>query len=131
VLEGNTDHLTAEGICDRVRTSMPGVSLATVYNTLRELVKLGEVRELDLGEGKSRYDPDTGPHQHITCIRCHSVVDVQCDTRCLELSEAQCEGYRVLGADVTFYGVCPVCCGQESESWTLPISRVWGMPPTA
>jgi len=128
-LDGNRDHLSAEELYDEVRAFMPDISLATVYNTLRELVELGEIRELNLGEGKSRYDPDTGRHQHITCVLCHSVADIACDPTCLGLTTEQRQGYRILGADVTYYGVCPRCAEKQAEEWSVPASRVWGVSP--
>ena len=114
VLEGNGDHLSAEEIYGKVRTFAPDISLATVYNTLRELVDLGEVRELKLGEGKSRYDPNTTDHQHLICVRCHNVVDVACDVKSLELTPEERQGYHVLRTNVIFHGLCPACQGQQS-----------------
>ena len=130
-LEGNRDHPSADGVYDMVLRFMPDISLATVYNTLRELVDLGEVRELDLGEGKSRYDPDTGRHQHLICVGCQEVVDVFCPSQCTELVPGEQHGYRILGADVTFYGLCPVCEGEGDQQWPQQITRQWGVPVTA
>ena len=131
VLEGNTDHLSAEEVYEKARAHVPDISLATVYNTLRELVSLGEIRELDWGEGKSRYDPDTSCHQHLICVRCHNVADVACGGRWLELAPEQRQGYHVLGADVTFYGLCSACQGQHQENGPGQLSRVWGVTPIA
>jgi len=127
VLEGNDSHPSADELYNKVKVSMPDISLATVYNTLRELVELGEVRSLDLGEGRSRYDPDTGSHHHLACVCCRAVVDVACDTHALELAPEQRNGHRILGADVTFYGVCPACREQEQENQTVPPLRMWGV----
>jgi len=128
VLEGNGTHPSADEVYDKVKVSMPDISLATVYNTLRELVELGEVRSLDLGEGRSRYDPDTANHHHLTCVRCRGVVDVAFDTLALELAPEQRHGHRILGADVTYYGVCPACLDQEHENQTASPLRMWGVP---
>lgn len=126
VLEGNVDHLSAEEVYARVREYVPDISLATVYNTLRELVELGEIRELDLGEGKSRYDPKTDAHQHLTCVGCRAVIDVPCSLDYAHLPEEQRQGYRILGADVTWYGVCPTCQARQDTDWPESISRLWG-----
>lgn len=109
VLEKRCDHPSVEEIYDEVRALAPDISLATVYNTLRELVELGEVRELNLGKGRSRYDPNTTDHQHLICVRCHSVTDVTCDISCLELTPEERQGYRILNTDVIFNGLCPAC----------------------
>jgi len=109
VLENRCDHPTVEEIYDEVRALVPDISLATVYNTLRELVELGEVRELNLGKGRSRYDPNTTDHQHLICVQCQTVTDVRCDTRCLELTPEERQGYRILTTTVIFNGICPAC----------------------
>ncbi|MBC8447717.1 MAG: transcriptional repressor [Chloroflexi bacterium] len=128
-LEGNTDHPSAEAIYEEVCAFIPEISLATVYNTLRELVDRGEVRELNLGDGKSRYDPDISSHQHLVCVRCHEVADVICNISCLELTPEQSQRYHVLGADVTFYGLCPAC--QQQGNRPGQALRLWGISPTA
>jgi len=109
VLAESHDHPSAETIYARVRASIPDISLATVYNTLRELADLGEVWELDLGEGKSRYDPNTADHHHLVCMRCHAVVDVAWQIQGLELKPEQRQGYRILRTQVIFQGLCPAC----------------------
>ena len=46
---GDHVHLTAERVLERARRRLPEVSLATVYNTLNELVSMGEVQQVDAG----------------------------------------------------------------------------------
>jgi hypothetical protein len=41
----------------RARVLLPEISLATVYNTLNELVAMGEVREVQAGDGPRRAAP--------------------------------------------------------------------------
>src|SRR5215213_2641028 len=74
-LAGRSTHLTADEVLGRARASVPEVSQATVYNTLNELVRLGELREVD-GIGRSRrYDPNTlAPHHHLLCDRCDRIL---------------------------------------------------------
>ena len=45
---GDHVHLTAEEVLERARGRLPEVSLATVYNTLNELVSMGEVQQVDV-----------------------------------------------------------------------------------
>lgn len=78
VLAGEHVHLTAEAVHGRARALLPEISLATVYNTLNELVAMGEVREAQAGEGRRRYDPNvTSAHQHLQCVRCGALFDVE------------------------------------------------------
>lgn len=61
-------HPTAEELHETVRTEEPGLSLATVYNTLEALAERGLVRRIPSprGNGPSRYDADISHHVHLT-----------------------------------------------------------------
>ncbi len=110
-LQDNTNHPTVEDIYRRVQGVMPDISLATVYHTVRDLVEMGEVVELDLGEGKTRYDPCTAPHCHLVCLGCRRVVDIMNKLGGLELSPAETCGYQIVRREVVLYGYCPECQG--------------------
>lgn len=111
VLTGQHVHLTAEAVHGRARVALPEISLATVYNTLNELVAMGEVREVTAGEGPRRYDPNvTSPHQHLQCVGCGALWDVDPDgASALRLSPDQQRGFRLLDVDIVFRGMCPDC----------------------
>ncbi len=110
-LQDDIDHPTVEDIYRRVRVVMPDISLATVYHTVRHLVEMGEVMELDLGEGKSRYDPSTDAHRHLVCLGCRRMLDIPHDFDDLQLSPAETSGYQIVRCEVVFYGYCPDCQG--------------------
>src|ERR1700733_7608984 len=77
VLVGDHVHLTAEAIHVAALGVLPEISLATVYNTLNELVDMGEVLEISAGNGPKRYDPNTTTaHQHLQCVKCGTLRDV-------------------------------------------------------
>lgn len=61
-------HPTAEDLYRMVRADEPGLSLATVYNTLDALSACGLIRRLPSTNPScpSRYDADIHPHVHIT-----------------------------------------------------------------
>jgi len=113
VLTGEHVHLTADEVHRRARTRLPEVSLATVYNTLGELVEMGEVLELRIGDGPARYDPNARrPHHHLVCTSCGDLLDVQpAGVDGLQLQRSQRHGYVIDDVDVTFRGRCPRCAG--------------------
>lgn len=107
-LAGDPGHPDAEAVYRQVRRTMPEVSLATVYNTLRALVEIGELVPVE-DAGGTRYDTNSGSHHHLRCVACHRLVDVVRDFAGLNLPAAEAAGYRILSHQVTFYGVCPEC----------------------
>lgn len=110
-LEGEHVHLTADEVLERARGRLPEVSLATVYNTLNELVAMGEVKEVNAGAGPSRYDPNTdATHHHLVCLTCgqlHDVYPVGEDS--LQLPRSQQHGYRIINREILFRGYCSSC----------------------
>jgi Fe2+ or Zn2+ uptake regulation protein len=110
-LRDSGDHPSAEDIYRAVVEVMPDMSLATVYHTLNDLVGMGELVDLDLGEGKSRYDTYTGQHCHLVCLGCRKVVDIRQRPCCAELFAEEARGYEIERCDVVLYGRCPECQG--------------------
>jgi Fur family transcriptional regulator, stress-responsive regulator len=111
VLAGEHVHLTAEAVYIRARQLLPEISLATVYNTLNELVDMGEVLEISTSNGPKRYDPNTtAAHHHLYCVGCGDLRDVNPDgTDRLELRVSQQHGFELLDVDIVFRGRCPDC----------------------
>lgn len=111
------EHFTAEELFDRVRKTDADTSRATVYRTLSLLVEAELLREIDLGDDQTTYDPnflDKPSHNHLVCIDCGRVVEFEdvhidlmndCITRRLGFKplrqtikiEANCEQLRLNG----------------------------------
>ena len=106
--EDNMTHPTAESVFAAVRTEMPTISLRTVYETLNELVELGEIQQFDLGTGARRFDPNTESHHHLICVGCGKVWDVSADFSQVELPAAH-SGFTVRNTEVSFRGLCHEC----------------------
>ena len=111
VLAGEHVHLTADEVYGRARHRLPEISLATVYNTLNELVGMGEVLEIATGDGPKRYDPNTTvAHHHLHCVSCGALRDVNPEgADRLVLPPRQQHGFELLDVDIVFRGRCPRC----------------------
>ena len=70
-LSQSTEHPTAEDVYQAVRSSIPRISLATVYKALEALVAVGVATKLTAGTGgtRSRYDARRDLHYHFRCLR--------------------------------------------------------------
>lgn len=102
-------HATAEEIYERALPSLPTISLTTVYNTLHELVALGLLRRVELGDGTARFDPNCAPHAHIVCRLCRRTEDLPATDFVVALPPATARGYSNIDHEVVFYGLCPIC----------------------
>lgn len=110
VLSGAHVHLTAEEVHERARQVLPEISLATVYNALRDFVALGEIQEVSLDGRLRRYDPNVGhAHHHLICSTCGTILDVTPGQEPPSLPASERHGFQVDAADVTYRGTCGAC----------------------
>src|SRR5206468_11961189 len=75
VVRATDAHPTAAFVYRRVRRRLPRVSLATVHRNLRMLASEGFLAER-ADEAGMRFDGNTGPHDHFTCLACGRIYDV-------------------------------------------------------
>ncbi|MDX1659983.1 MAG: transcriptional repressor [Nitriliruptorales bacterium] len=114
-MAGDHVHLAADEVFERARERLPEVSLATVYNTLNELVSMGELAEITHTDGRKRYDPNVAePHHHLVCVDCGEMLDVI--TEDPRLPTDQQHGFELLGVETTFRGRCPDCAASVSSA---------------
>jgi len=110
VLVGEHVHLTAEEVHELARERLPEISRATVYNTLNELVAMGELTVVDVVDGPKRYDPNaTVQHDHLVCERCHAIRDLPRSGPPPPIPDDARGGFLVTGVEVTYRGLCPDC----------------------
>ena len=109
-LAGPNVHLSADEVLARVRERLPDTSRATVYNTLNELVEMGEVGELHVAGRSRRYDPNvTDRHHHVLCEVCGLVQDVHLEAEQVPSVPASVEGFELQRVDLLFTGRCRDC----------------------
>lgn len=109
-LSGVNLHLTADEVHDRAASVLPEISRATVYNTLNELVSMGEVAIVAADGRANRYDPNVvHRHHHLHCTVCGSLEDVAAiDVGAFPAPVAD-GGFEVVDVDVVFRGRCAGC----------------------
>ena len=74
------EHFSADELFERVRRSDETASRATVYRTISLLVEADLLRQIDLGDDQTTYDPnfvDKPSHNHLVCIDCGKVVEFE------------------------------------------------------
>ncbi len=113
-------HPTAQRIYEDLKPAFPSLSLATVYNTLEALVELGAIHALgDAGDHSVHYDADISPHINLACVQCHRIIDLpSAKLAAVEEETRQKTGYRMLGARVMYYGLCPDCQRDQAAQQT-------------
>lgn len=76
-IRNSQEHRDAEDIYLSIRNNECNVSRATVYRTIDVLVKNRLVRKMDVGNGRSLYEPrlDDGHHDHMICTETGDIVE--------------------------------------------------------
>jgi Fur family peroxide stress response transcriptional regulator len=105
VLLKKRDHPTADEVYARVRTDMPTISLATVYNCLETLVQCDLVRAVNFERAPTRYCPNLRPHAHFHDEQSGSTHDIDLPPDLLaKVSSVLPPGYDAKSVEITFRG---------------------------
>ncbi len=109
-LKKSKEHLTADELYERVKRKMPRISLATVYRNLEILSEVGLIGKLEVSGRQKRFDYDTEDHDHIYCVQCHRVDNLDMDREKLGVhTPGSINGYKVTGFRLEFAGLCKEC----------------------
>jgi Fe2+ or Zn2+ uptake regulation protein len=106
-LQGDHSHPSADEIYQRVRQTLPRISLGTVYRNLQRLVEERKIRMLLLGERVARYDPLLAAHDHFICQQCGRVEDLLLEQgHQVNLQPLIERGFTVLTHSLAIHGLC-------------------------
>ncbi len=110
------EHPTPEMLFNAVSSSLPTMSLATIYKSLEALQTLGLVREVPVVSDSRRYDANLESHHHLVCERCGSVADYYSDTIVTKVPRRKIRGFSPHSISVNITGVCARCTGSPTLS---------------
>ncbi len=110
---GTGNHLSAEEVHGHLIQIESKVSLATIYRTLRLLVRMGFLHELELTEGGHRFEllsKDNPDHHHLVCINCGRTEEFESDQVVLAGSKAaESKGFKLIESTLNVRALCPDC----------------------
>lgn len=100
--------LSPREIQDKAAIAAPGISLATVYRTVKALEKIGEITRVDLPGEAPRYElAGKDHHHHFQCRTCGRAFEIHgCPGG---LSKLAPDGFRVESHEITLFGLCDRC----------------------
>lgn len=110
VIRESHEHLTANEVFENARSILPGISFATVYNSLRYLKNGGLIGEVRFGMDAARYDRRLTRHDHAICNRCGKLVDLELSIpEGLFKEAARRSRFKPESVELTLRGLCPEC----------------------
>jgi Fur family transcriptional regulator, ferric uptake regulator len=110
--------LTVQDIEAALRDGGRAVGRASVYRVLDELVGLGLVTRVEVGQGVARYEPSRpggGHHHHMVCDACGDVfpfADDELERTIDRLAERV--AFDVAEHDIVLHGACASCRDQPA-----------------
>ncbi|HEV2237905.1 MAG TPA: Fur family transcriptional regulator [Ktedonobacterales bacterium] len=103
---------TADALWHAAHALVPCVSRATAFRTVDVLADLGFLDRISFSDGSEHYHvvaPGTH-HHHLTCERCHRVVEISlCVAPDQLASVASATGFALSAHRVELFGRCPAC----------------------
>lgn len=107
VLEDSADHPDVEELYARASALDSGISIATVYRTVKLFDEAGILERVEFGDGRARYeDAEREHHDHLIDINSGEVIEFyDPEIEALQEKIAQKLGYRLKGHKLELYGV--------------------------
>ena len=107
VLSDSEDHPDVEQLHARAAAIDPGISIATVYRTVRLFEDAGILDRHDFGDGRARYEAaPEAHHDHLIDVESGKVLEfVDPELEALQKQIAEKLGYRLVDHRMELYGV--------------------------
>ena len=107
VLSDADDHPDVEALHERASAIDSGISIATVYRTVRLFEEAGILERHDFGDGRARYEATPeAHHDHLIDVETGKVVEfVDPELEALQRQIAEKLGYRLVDHRMELYGV--------------------------
>ena len=106
VLEAADDHPDVETIHARAAARDPGISVATVYRTVKLFEESGLLERREFGDGRARYeDAERDHHDHLIDMQTGEVIEfVDPEIEALQERIARRLGYDLKGHRLELFG---------------------------
>lgn len=107
VLSESTDHPDVEKLHERATAIDPGISIATVYRTVRLFEEAGILDRHDFGDGRARYEAaPEAHHDHMIDVETGTVIEfVDPELEALQREIAERLGFRLVDHRMELFGV--------------------------
>ncbi|MEW9854137.1 Fur family transcriptional regulator [Novosphingobium sp. M1R2S20] len=107
VFSESTDHPDVEKLHERATQIDPGISIATVYRTVRLFEEAGILDRHDFGDGRARYEAaPEAHHDHMIDVETGNVIEfVDPELESLQRQIAERLGFRLVDHRMELFGV--------------------------
>ena len=105
-------HVSIEELYRQLRERHPNIGYATVYRTLKLFAESGIAREIQFGDGQTRYEHanEGEHHDHLVCTSCGAIMEFHNDAiEAIQVEVAASYGFTITHHKMELYGFCTKC----------------------
>lgn len=105
-------HISIEELYLKLRSKHPNIGYATVYRTLKLFAESGIAREIQFGDGQTRYElaAEGEHHDHLVCTGCGKILEFENETiEQLQQEIAASHNFSITSHKLELYGLCAAC----------------------
>ncbi len=116
-------HVSVDELYQLVKKQFRDIGYTTVYRTMRLLAQSGLCRQIDFGDGVSRFEHyyNHKHHDHLVCVKCNRLIEVA-NPRIEKIQEkmAKAHGFSPTSHRLEIFGLCRRCLTGLKEDPALP-----------
>jgi Fur family ferric uptake transcriptional regulator len=122
---------TIDELWHELRREEARLGRATVYRSVETLVAKGLLDRIDFADGTHHYRVCGGAHHHhLTCKRCHRVVEVDICLPADQLARiGKRFGFEIEDHSLSLFGRCPDCIAQSGDTAAMILDRRQSQAP--
>jgi Fur family ferric uptake transcriptional regulator len=111
LLEASDKPLDVQTMIDYLEKKDFKTDPATVFRIVNMFTEKGLTKQIQLQEGKARYELATSTdHHHLVCTYCGDIQDISdCNIEVLESHIEKKKNFKVTSHALEFYGLCVKC----------------------
>lgn len=114
----SSSHISAEDLYDLVHREHSEIGRSTVYRALKVFCESGVARQVDLKDGRMRYEHHLRRphHDHMVCTRCGQTFEFICqEIESLQERAAATIAFTPESHSLQIYGLCKNCLRNEAR----------------
>lgn len=111
ILESRRNPLDVRSIADYLKKKKIKADKGTIFRIMHAFVKKGLVSQIQLHEGKFRYEhTGFGDHHHFICEKCDTIYDIEnCSISKTSQYISKKMGHLIKRHSLEFFGLCYSC----------------------
>jgi Fe2+ or Zn2+ uptake regulation protein len=118
LLEDSNKPIDVQTMIDYLEKKAIPTDPATVFRIVNMFTEKGLTKQIQLQEGKSRYElADNADHHHLVCTKCGDIQDISdCNISGLEEDIERRKQFQVTSHSLEFFGLCVHCQSQLGKT---------------